>query len=96
MQRSAQRHLSVSDRLIVCRREREEHRSRAAAAAAVHVSRCSWTAHAAAELAQAELVGEGEGAYQGSWTFMGSSGQEMGPYIKSELVSMLERWGPVK
>ena len=43
------------------------------------------------ELAQAELAGDGDGAYQGSWTFMGSSGQEMGPFLKSELISMFEK-----
>jgi hypothetical protein len=42
-------------------------------------------------LVQAELAGDGDGAYQGSWTFMGSSGQEMGPFLKSELISMFEK-----
>lgn len=74
-----------------CRRAYEEHRSRAAAAAAAQSSRLSWAAQAAAELAQAELAGDGGGAYQGSWTFMGSSGQEMGPFLKSELIFMFER-----
>ena len=55
-------------------------------------SRPSWADQAAAELAEAELAGDG--AYQGSWTFMSSSGQEMGPYIKSELISLHERYRP--
>ncbi len=78
-------------RPLLCRRAYEEHRSRAAAAAATRSSRSSWAAQAAAELVQAELAGDGDGAYQGSWTFMGSSGQEMGPFLKSELISMFEK-----
>ena len=78
-------------RPVSCRRAYEEHRSRAAAAAAAQSSRLSWAAQAAAELAQAELAGDMEDAYQGSWTFMGSSGQEMGPFLKSELISMFEK-----
>ena len=62
-------------------------------AAQRHQSRPSWAEQAAAELAQAELAGDG--AYQGSWTFMGSRGQEMGPYSKSELIAMHERYPPL-
>ena len=61
-------------------------------AAQRHQSKPSWAEQAADELAQAELAGDG--AYQGSWTFTGSGGQEMGPYIKSELIAMHERYGP--
>ncbi len=54
-------------------------------------SKPSWAEQAAAELAEGELAGDE--AYQGSWTFMGSSGQEMGPYMKSELLAMHDRYG---
>ena len=74
------------------RRAIEEHRSRAAQAAALEKRRGSWAVQAAAELAQAELAGDGDGAYQGAWTFLGSDGQEMGPYVKPELEAMFERY----
>ena len=75
------------------RRAIEVHRSRAAEAASQrYQSKPSWAEQAAAELAEAELAGDE--AYQGSWTFMGSGGQEMGPYIKSELLAMHERYSP--
>ena len=77
------------------RRAHEEHRCRAAHVAAQrHQSKPSWAEQAAAELALAELAGDG--AYQGSWTFIGSSGQEMGPYIKSELIALHDRYGPTR
>ena len=74
------------------RRAIEEHRNRAAQAAALEKRRGSWAAQAAAELAQAELAGDGDGAYQGAWTFLGGNGQEMGPYVKPELIALFERY----
>ena len=82
----------VIGHMCVHRRAIEEHRSRAAQAAALEKQRGSWAVQAAAELAQAELAGDGDGAYQGAWTFLGSTGQEMGPYVKSELEAMFERY----
>lgn len=79
--------------LSMCRRAHEEHRCRAAHVAAQrNQSKPSWAEQAAAQLALAELAGDG--AYQGSWTFMGSSGQEMGPYTKSELIALHDRCAP--
>ena len=78
--------------MLAHRRAIEEHRSRAAQAAALEKRRGSWAVQAAAELAQAELAGDGDGAYQGTWTFLGSNGQEMGPFVKLELEAMFERY----